>query len=227
MQTRLPLLMMALLAAVPLSARAFPPGDDENGPYLGVLFCPIPEALLDHLPQLPRDAGVLITHVLPESPAVQAGLRKHDILLHFDAEKVRDSNHLARLIQGSKLSQTVRLLLLRSGREVSLEAKIGLGPMLKIAREEGTAAPAIAKQGGPSAVSVTAVPMDGNRLKVTFEFPEAGRIRAVTCAGDAAEIDREIEKLPQKVQKLARTAVQRFRELNLQKSEPNSKPRGS
>jgi serine protease Do len=223
--SRLPLLILGLLIAIPL--RADEPGTgEEKGPYLGILFSPIPEALLDHLPQLPRDGGVLITHVLPDSPAAQAGLRKHDVLLHFNTEKIRDGNHLARLIQAGKAGQVVRLLLVRAGREQTVEVKIGLGPVLKIAKEEPRTAPGTAKPGGPATVSVTAVPMEGNRLRVTFEYAESGRIRSVTCAGDAAEIDREIEKLPQKVQTLARAAVKRLRELNLQKDEP-SRPRGS
>jgi serine protease Do len=217
--------MLGLLLASPL--RADDAGSsEEKGPYLGILFCPIPEALLDHLPQLPRDIGVLVTHVLPDSPAAQAGLRKHDVLLHFNTEKIRDGNHLARLIQAGKPGQVVRLFLVRAGREQTLEAKIGLGPVLKIAREDPSSSPGTAKPGAPAAVSVTAVPMEGNRLKVTFEYAELGRIRTVTCAGDVADIDREIEKLPQKVQTLARAAVKRLRELNLQKNEP-SRPSGS
>ncbi len=223
---RLPLLMLSLLLAAPLRAVDEPGTGDEKGPYLGILFCPVPEALLDHLPQLPRDIGVLVTHILPDSPAAQAGLRKHDVLLHFNSEKIRDGNHLARLIQAGKSGQAVRLLLVRGGREQTIEVKIGLGPVLKIAKEDPSTSPGTAKSGGPAAVSVTAVPMEGNRLKVTFEYADSGRLRSVTCAGDAAEIDREIEKLPQKVQKLAKAAVQRLRELNLQKNEP-SRPRGS
>jgi len=223
---RFPLLTLALLVASPVRALDDPTAGDEKGPYLGVLFCPVPEALLDHLPQLPRDAGVLVTHVLPDSPASEAGLRKHDVLLQFNAEKIRDGNHLARLIQAGKAGQVVRLLLVRAGREQTVEAKIGLGPVLKIAKEEPSTSPGTAKPGGPAAVSVTAVPMEGNRLKVTFEYTDSGRIRSVTCAGDAADIDREIEKLPQKVQTLARAAVKRLRDLNLQKNEPPH-PRGS
>src|SRR6266542_2079488 len=80
---------------------------EEKGTYLGVLFCPIPDALLDHLPQLPREGGVLVTHVLPRSPADKAGLRRHDILLRYDDQKIRSGDHLARLIRASKNEQEV------------------------------------------------------------------------------------------------------------------------
>src|SRR5437667_7680181 len=82
---------------------------EEKGTYLGVLFCPIPEAVLDHLPQLPRTGGVMVTHILPGSPAEESGLRRHDILLQYDSEKIMGSDHLARLIRASKNEQRVSL----------------------------------------------------------------------------------------------------------------------
>jgi hypothetical protein len=225
MRTILPALLLTLLASSSAPAQNYPGTEEEKGPYLGVLFSPIPEALLDHLPQLPREGGVMVTHVLPESPAAQAGLKKHDILLQFAGEKVCEGNHLARLIQSCKAGQVVRLVLLRAGKEVNAEAKISLGPILRIAKEEGTQPPGKGKPGAPATVSVTAEPMEGNRLKVTFEYSDGGRIHTVTCSGDAADIDREIEQMPHKVQKLARAAVQKLRALNLQSNEnPPKKP---
>jgi hypothetical protein len=43
-------------------------GGEEKGPFLGVLFASVSEALYDQLPQLPRKQGVLVTHILPDSP---------------------------------------------------------------------------------------------------------------------------------------------------------------
>ena len=72
------LLLLLLLAAPFVGARQNETAPaEEKGTYLGVLFCPIPDALLDHLPQLPREGGVMVTHVLPRSPADKAGLRRH------------------------------------------------------------------------------------------------------------------------------------------------------
>jgi len=89
--------------------------------------------------------------------------------------------------------------------------------VLQIASEAPRARPAVAKPGGPAAVSVTAVPMDGDCLRVTFEYSDAGKFRTVTCSGNAEQIDHQIERLPQRVQSLARVAVKRLRDLELQK----------
>jgi serine protease Do len=63
---------------------------DDKGTYLGVLFAPVPDVVYDQLPQLERQRGVVVSFVLPDSPAAKAGLRRNDILLQYDDHKVRD-----------------------------------------------------------------------------------------------------------------------------------------
>jgi hypothetical protein len=60
------------------------------------------------------------------------------------------------------------------------------------------------------------MPIEGDRLRVTFEYPDGGRYRSRTCAGDAVEIDRQIGLLPTHVQEAARVAIRRLRDLKLQ-----------
>src|SRR5260370_1154153 len=62
--SRCPLILLLFLLALPVSGRAQgETAPDDKGTFLGVLFCPIPEALPAHLPQLPREGGVLVTQV--------------------------------------------------------------------------------------------------------------------------------------------------------------------
>src|SRR5579864_6492012 len=128
------LLSVALLLALGLSpGRAqkdgpAPPPADERGTYLGVLFAPVPDIIYDQLPQLPRDRGAVISHVLPDSPAVKAGLKRNDILLQYGDEKVRDCEHVARLIRDDKPDHKVRLTYLRGGKEATAEVVLALGP---------------------------------------------------------------------------------------------------
>lgn len=224
--TRLSFLISTLLLiGLPRAGSAQPAPEDE-GPYLGILFSPIPAALLYHLPELPRDAGVEISFVLPNSPAAAAGLRKHDLLFTYDKTTIRDGSHLVRLIQAGKADQKVQLGYYRAGKNLTTEARLTWGPALKVAKEEGPQPPGVAKQGGPPVVSVTALPLDGNKLELTFEFYDNGRVRSVPCTGDAEAIDRQIEKLPSHVQPSARIAVERIRKLELQKSDNTPAPRG-
>jgi hypothetical protein len=155
MTRHLPVLAAALvLAALLLGATgAQETRPAEKGTFLGLLFGPLPKPA----PVEPADArfeartggtsappgpagksalksdGVLITHVLPGSPAAKAGLRRNDILLRYDRVKVRDCEQLARLIRDDKPERKVKLLVQRDNRELAVDATLTLGPALKIA----------------------------------------------------------------------------------------------
>ena len=201
------------------------PDKDEKGTYLGILVAPVPEVLYDQLPNLPRGQGVVITHVLPESPAKKAGIERHDILLKYDAEKVTGCEHCARLIQADKVGRKVKLRLLRSGQERKIEVTLGEGPVLLIgdAKSAGAKETAVSrsevKLAKPSSVSVTATPLGSGNLKVTFEFYQegTGRLKTVSCTGNPKDIEEEARKLlPARVQGLAKKAMDRIQELDLQ-----------
>jgi hypothetical protein len=202
---------------------------EDKGTYLGVLFCSVPEVLYDQMPDLPRGQGVVVTHVLPDSPAAKAGLLRHDLVLQYDAEKIRDCDHFARLIQADKPDRKVKLSLLRGGRAKSIEVTLSLGPVLRIASEgksstdaEGGEAvvKALAKPNGPPTVTVAATPIGDGTVKVTFEYYQEGsaRLNSLTCTGTPDDIEGEIRKLPSRLQSLAKAAVQRIRDLELQKA---------
>lgn len=229
------LLAGALLTASPVCAQETPEPTrtEKKGTYLGALFGPVPEALRDHLPQLPASQGVLITHILPDSPAAKADLRRHDVIYQYGDKKIRDCEHLATLIHDDRPKHKVKLGLLRGGRSMTLEVTLGLGPVLKVARkarpgdkDDDPVAKAIAKPKGPAAVSVAATPLERGQMKVTIEYFDTsrGRLRTVTCQGENDEIDKEVKKqLPLREQGLVHLALQRIRALNSKK--PTAEPR--
>lgn len=209
---------------------------EEKGTYLGVLFSPVPEVLYDQIPQLPRNQGVLITYVLPDSPGARAELRRHDILLRYGDDKIRDCEHLARLIQTDKPNRKVKLAIFRGGREVSVEVTLGLGPVLRIASGEKKTNPrsgdiikGTSKPGPTAAVSVSATPLEQGKMKVAIEYYQdgTGRLKTITCEGTANAIDIEVQKLPEKERGLVRAALQRIRSFKLQSAQtlPDASPR--
>jgi hypothetical protein len=198
--------------------------NDDKGTYFGVLFSSVPEALYAHLPDLPREQGVLVTYVLPDSPAAKAGLQRHDILLQYDEDKIRDCEQFARKINDDKPDRVVKLVLFRAGKPTTAEVTLTAGPMLRIAppsrpaiRDVEEVARGIAKTSAPASVNVAAKPLDGGQLKVTIEYyqDETGRLQTVTCTGTPAEIEAEIQKLPSRVQPLARAGFQRIYQYHL------------
>jgi hypothetical protein len=227
--TRFALSLTLFLLLSPFGALAQNPDNnltgEEKGTYLGVLISPVPEVLYDQLPQLPPGQGVVVTHVLPDSPAAGAMLRRHDILLVYADEKIRDCEHFARLIRADKPDNKVKLTLLRSGQKMTADVTLTLGTVLKIAqanavlqREPAEVARGMAKAGGPPSVSVSATPLDGGKMRVTIEYYQdgTGRLRSLTTEGTLDEIETEVQKLPAKVQNRATVALQRIRALEFQ-----------
>src|SRR5262249_11833363 len=80
------------------------------------------------------------------------------------------------------------------------------------------------KPGVPPAVSFTAVPMDGNHLKGTFENSEGGTFPSATSSCGSEEIGNQIGKAPLQVQALARPCVKRLSALAVHTSPAPSNP---
>jgi hypothetical protein len=197
--------LLALIHTLP--ALGEPVAEDEKGTYLGALFAPVPDALYEHLPQLPRQQGVLITHVLPGSPAASADLRRHDILLQYDHTAIRNCEHFVRLIREDRPGRTVQLRLLRSGKPLTTAVVLVEGPALKIARPGRPADPA---------VSVSATPLTDGKMRVTIAYPRgpAGQVNQLTCEGGSADIDRAVQQLPARERSLVQAALERIRQLS-------------
>jgi S1-C subfamily serine protease len=82
--------------------------------YLGVTAqaVPLPEALAQHLGQ---EAGLLLTHVEPRSPAAQSRLIQGDTLVTLDGRPLRSLADLQAVLGGETGGSQVRLTLVRAG----------------------------------------------------------------------------------------------------------------
>ncbi|GIW83692.1 MAG: hypothetical protein KatS3mg106_205 [Gemmataceae bacterium] len=94
------------------------PGDR---PRLGIRMQRIPEALAEQL-GLEPDRGILVTDVLPDTPAEKAGFKVHDIVLEFAGKPVpEDPEAFTRLVQSVKAGEKVTAVVLRKGKRVELK----------------------------------------------------------------------------------------------------------
>ncbi len=60
--------------------------------------------------------GVIVEEVATESPAEKAGIRKGDVIVEFDGERVRSVRQLTRLVQETPAGRTVPAVLQREGQ---------------------------------------------------------------------------------------------------------------
>lgn len=80
--------------------------------WLGVTLIDLTPELREHY-GAPKDAGVLVSSVAPDSPAAKAGVRVGDIVLSIDGNPTKGSRDIRRPLREKKGGDSVRLELLR------------------------------------------------------------------------------------------------------------------
>jgi serine protease Do len=64
--------------------------------------------------------GVVVEDVSTDSPAEKAGIRKGDVIVEFDGERVRSVRQLTRLVQETPAGRTVAAILQRDGQRTTV-----------------------------------------------------------------------------------------------------------
>lgn len=90
--------------------------------YLGAAMSELPGALAD---QLGIESGVVVSSVVPKSPAAEAGLQKNDVLVRLDAEPLKSPRQAEELVNARKEGEKVTLHYVRRAQPGSVEATLG------------------------------------------------------------------------------------------------------
>lgn len=98
-------------------------GSVERG-QVGIAMQDVTQDLADALGLKDLNA-VLITNVVPKSPADKAGLRSSDVITHVDGAVIEDSAHLKNLIGLKNVGDKVKLSILREGKASEVDVEIG------------------------------------------------------------------------------------------------------
>jgi membrane-associated protease RseP (regulator of RpoE activity) len=70
--------------------------------------------------RLASQSGVVVEEVFEESAAEEGGLRKGDVIVEFDGERVRSARQLTRLVQETADARKVPAVVVRDGQRVTL-----------------------------------------------------------------------------------------------------------
>ncbi len=121
-------LALTSVLAFPGLARA----DDEIQPWFNYYFgggARIGVEIVELTPQL-RDffdvapeRGVLVSRVLPDSPAAAAGLQAGDVILEADGRKVASRLELVQAVRGTEKGERVELRVSRRGKTREIEVR--------------------------------------------------------------------------------------------------------
>lgn len=94
---------------------------------LGIVALPISSELRAHL-GAPRDRGVLVDAVRPDSPAARAGLRVGDVVTDVDGDATRSASDVLGALGDRKNGDEVAVVAFRSGQRVELHARLDTDP---------------------------------------------------------------------------------------------------
>ena len=95
--------------------------------YLGVQIQPITPELAESL-NLKTQEGALVGEVQPGLPAAQAGMKSGDIIIDVDGTPIKTVRELQRKIAAFRPDSTVKVKVLRDGKEQLIEVKLAKLP---------------------------------------------------------------------------------------------------
>ena len=105
-------------------------------PYLGVEMTDLSAATRDLLNRdrslginVQTDRGALITNIIRNSPAAQAGLQKGDVIQTINGQSIASANEVQQAVEASTIGSNLSLQVNRSGQTVTLSIRPGEFPV--------------------------------------------------------------------------------------------------
>ena len=92
--------------------------------WLGVFIQEVTDDIADSL-GLDRAHGALVASVTETGPAEKAGIEAGDVIIKFDGQDIERSRDLPRIVAKTAVDRTVKVLILRNGKQRSLKVKLG------------------------------------------------------------------------------------------------------
>ena len=95
--------------------------------WLGVVIQSLTPELAENFGLDERD-GALINDVAPDGPAQRGGLRRGDVIVEFDGEKIEAMNELPRVVANTRVGSEVDVIVVRKGKRTTLDVTLGEMP---------------------------------------------------------------------------------------------------
>jgi len=91
--------------------------------WLGVMIQQLTNDLAKAF-KLKDDQGALVSEVMKESPAEQAGILRGDVIIDYDGKKINQMHDLPALVAETPVGKTVLVHVIRDGAPIQLKVKI-------------------------------------------------------------------------------------------------------
>ncbi len=110
-------------------------GNVERG-YLGVSIAPLSPDMAAKL-GAPGRKGVLVTEVMPDTPAAAAGMQDLDVVLSFDGKPVDSPRTLQEVVERASIGSKHDAVVLRDGKELTVKVEVKTLPERFGQRQQG------------------------------------------------------------------------------------------
>ena len=92
--------------------------------WLGVVIQQITPEIAEEF-GLEDQKGALVSKVVPDGPADEAGLRQRDVIREFDGKPIEDFDDLPRVVASTPIDQKIDVVVIRDGKKKTLRPVIG------------------------------------------------------------------------------------------------------
>lgn len=100
-------------------------GEEIGHPWIGIAMSEMTEELAKALGVSKNTEGVVISRIMPGSPADVQGLHPGDVLQRIDGEKFNDPKAVQEAVKNKKVGETIHVQVLRDGKMVGMKIKLG------------------------------------------------------------------------------------------------------
>ena len=98
--------------------------DEEGASWLGVQLNEVTSDTAKEL-KLPAERGVVISSVVPDSPAAKAGLKENDVVTEINGQRIEGVAQFRRIIRETPAGRTDQITVWRDGRAQTLTVTLG------------------------------------------------------------------------------------------------------
>ncbi|MGB0911822.1 MAG: Do family serine endopeptidase [Nitrospirales bacterium] len=158
--------------------------------WMGVAIQEMTPALAQSF-QLPENhqGGVLISEVHENGPSAKAGLQRGDVILKYDGAPIRDVNHLRNVVARTKVGKSKKIIVLRDGKETTLNIELGERPTDQMLAKGGSEGPTPSMKAPDNVLAGLSVESltDAKRSELKLSEGSKGVLVSKVAAGSEAE----------------------------------------
>jgi serine protease Do len=152
---------------------------------------------------LDRPRGARVVEIYQGTPAAIAGVRVDDVIVNFDGMSIDDENHLIHLVSLTEVERTVRLIVLREGREVTLQITLTERPD----QGRSEAPPAVPPAGGGARFETTGLLLHRIDAQIAAQSGYAFNQRGLLVLQAPPGEDADTLRLYDVIEEVARSPV--------------------